>query len=121
MRISVFSTQVTSIYMVSGLLMIISIYMIFRSDYIYRAEAIIILFWLYFTHSSMLKANMYIVYGVALVLVILIQYESRHSKDSGQNKIWPVILIGLFSLLIFYLKDDYSFETFFSITEGILD
>ena len=120
MRISVFSMSVLCIYFLSGIIMVMSIVYIFESDHLYKAEIITFLFWCYFTHASMLKANSYIVFCLMSVLTILNRFEKRYNKD-GKNKIMPFALLGIIILIIFYIKDNFSFSTFFSITEGIID
>ena len=99
----------------AGLIMSICIFCIFKSDHRNNAEILILLYWAYFTHSSLLRANLYICFGIITTSIILIQFENKHSRD-GKKKILPLILLGLFIMVAFYIKDHLSFSSFFQIT-----
>ena len=91
-RISLIAVDVQTVFFLSGILMSMSIVYVFESDHLYKAETLVVLFWLYFSHACLMLANSFFIFGLACIITILNRFEKRYSKD-GKTKTLPLVLL----------------------------
>lgn len=100
--------------------MVISIVQIHESEHLYKAEIQVLMLWLYFTHACLMRANSYFVLGLMCILTILNRVEKKFDKNN-KNKTITLVLFVIFGVCFFYLKDNFKFQTFFYLTDEIME
>mmetsp|Transcript_27277 Transcript_27277/g.26323 ORF Transcript_27277/g.26323 Transcript_27277/m.26323 type:complete len:87 (-) Transcript_27277:133-393(-) len=76
--------------------------------------------WLFFSHACLIRSNSFFILGVICIINIIFKIERRVNKD-GKMRSLPLILLLFLGLLIFYIKDNFTFASFFFISENMFD